>query len=235
MQDEKIYYRRNLPHYQPSHASYFITFRLAGSLPNDVIIKLKEEYESAIKKVKINNPHGINVKELDDSRKRYFKRFDEFLDKHTSGPKWLNDERVAKIVEDAIRYRDGKEYELIAYCIMPNHVHMVVDVERSDNSDAERTLVSKEPGDRTEVRSTVSYKNYKLTKILREIKGSTARECNKILNRSGAFWQHESYDHVIRNGKECGNIISYVLNNPVNAGIVADWQKWKWSYCKYEL
>ena len=45
MEDEKIYYRRNLPHYQPSYASYFITFRLAGSLPNEVIIKLKEEYE----------------------------------------------------------------------------------------------------------------------------------------------------------------------------------------------
>lgn len=81
----------------------------------------------------------------------------------------------------------------------------------------------------------MSYKNYKLTRILREIKGSTAREANKILKRSGAFWQHESYDHVVRDGKELERIIGYVLNNPVSAGFINDWKKWKWSYCKYEI
>ncbi|MDI6766614.1 MAG: hypothetical protein QME52_07310 [Bacteroidota bacterium] len=233
MEEENIYYRRNLPHYQPSHASYFITFRLSDSLPSEVIIKLKEEYEVEGEQFEKLIDPDAKKRELDDHRKRYFEKFDEFLDKHTDGPKWLKEERVAQIVADVIFYRDGKEYELIAYCIMPNHVHMVVNVERSD--DVERTLVRAEPDNRTEVRSTVSYKDYQLTKILRKIKGSTARECNKILNRSGAFWQHESYDHVIRNAKEFNNIVWYVLNNPVKARLVDDWQKWKWSYCKYEL
>jgi REP element-mobilizing transposase RayT len=91
---------------------------------------------------------------------------------------------------------------------MPNHVHIVINVERSGTS---------------------------LYKILQSLKAYTARECNKILNRTGSFWQHESYDHVIRNDKELNNIIWYVLNNPVKAGLVSDWQKWKWNYCKYEL
>jgi REP element-mobilizing transposase RayT len=231
MEEEKIYYRRNLPHYQPSHASYFITFRLAGSLPNEVIIKLKKEYELEEQRLIAINEPDTKRTAIEEHRKRYFNRFDDFLDKYSDSHKWLSDDRVAQVVADAIHFRDTKEYELIAYCIMPNHVHMVADVERSDNSDVERTLVRSEQDDRTEVRSTVSYKNYKLTKMLRKIKGSTARECNKILNRSGAFWQHESYDHVIRNDKEFADIISYVLNNPVKAGFVDDWKKWKWSYC----
>jgi REP element-mobilizing transposase RayT len=208
MEDEKIYYRRNLPHYQPSHASYFITFRLAGSLPNEVIIKLKEEYELEEQRLIAINEPDTKRTAIEEHRKRYFDRFDDFLDKYSDSHKWLSDDRVAQVVADAIHFRDTKEYELIAYCIMPNHVHMVADVERSGTS---------------------------LYRVLQSLKAYTARECNKILNRSGAFWQHESYDHVIRNGKELANIISYVLNNPVKAEFVDDWQKWKWSYCKYEM
>ncbi len=233
MEDEKIYYRRNLPHYQPTHSSFFITFRLAGSLPQDIIIKLKEEHEAKLKRLNKIIDTDTKKKELGDQSKRYFEKFDEFLDKYTDSPKWLSDGRISKVVADAIKYRDGKDYELIVYCIMPNHVHMVIYVERSD--EVERTLVRFGQQSRTEVRPTAFYKNYLLAKILREIKGSTARECNKILNRTGAFWQHESYDHVIRNDKEFENIIWYVLNNPVKAGYVTDWKAWQWSYCKYEL
>jgi putative transposase len=207
MEDEKIYYCRNLPHYQSSHAAYFITFRLAGSLPNEVIIKLKEEYEVVVKHLETIIDPVAKKKELDNHRKKYFEKFDEFLDKHAIGPTWLSSDCVAQIVFDAICYRNGKEYELIAYCIMPNHVHMIINVERSDTS---------------------------FYKVLQSLKAHTARECNKILNRSGAFWQHESYDHVIRNSKELESIIWYVLNNPVKAGLVDDWQKWKWSYCQFE-
>ncbi|MCL4550567.1 MAG: hypothetical protein M1495_18605, partial [Bacteroidetes bacterium] len=69
--------------------------------------------------------------------------------------------------------------------------------------------------------------------ILRKLKGATSRECNKTLNRSGAFWQHESYDHVVRDENELSRIIEYVLNNPVNAALVDKWEDWKWSYCKF--
>ena len=69
-----------------------------------------------------------------------------------------------------------------------------------------------------------------MTDILRLIKGSTAREANKILNRRGAFWQHESYDRVVRDEKELNRIIWYTINNPVKAGLVKNAEDWKWSY-----
>ena len=71
-----------------------------------------------------------------------------------------------------------------------------------------------------------------VSKIMESLKGYTARKCNKALHRSGAFWQTESYDHVVRDGTEFDRIVNYVLNNPVKAGLVSEWQQWKWSYKK---
>lgn len=89
--------------------------------------------------------------------------------------------------------------------MMPNHVHLLIRVERFDKS---------------------------LYSILHSLKRSTARECNKTLSRTGAFWQHESYDHVVRDGSESERIVRYILNNPVKAGLVDNWNSWKWSYVK---
>ena len=67
------------------------------------------------------------------------------------------------------------------------------------------------------------------------IKRYTARQANIILNREGNFWQHESYDHIVRNETELSNIIRYILMNPVKAGLVSDWREWQWNYCKFEI
>jgi REP element-mobilizing transposase RayT len=56
-----------------------------------------------------------------------------------------------------------------------------------------------------------------------------------ILGRTGAFWQDESYDHVIRDNAELERVIQYVLYNPVKAGLTDEWTKWKGSYYKYDL
>ena len=65
---------------------------------------------------------------------------------------------------------------------------------------------------------------------MQSLKGYTARKANLLLERSGVFWQPESYDHVIRDANEWRRIITYVLNNPVKAGLVDTWEKWQWSY-----
>jgi putative transposase len=219
MEEQSFYYRRNLPHYQPANATFFVTFRLAGSLPPDVIAKLKEEYGFLQSKLSDIRNDDRKKKLLADEHRRYFHKFDEFLDKHSTAPTWLSDPRIAHVVAEAIRYRDGNDYDMIAYCIMPNHVHLVFEiVERFDES--------------LSVRDNVPH--YKVTDIMGSLKKHTALEANKILCRSGQFWQHESYDHVVRSGKELDGIISYVLNNPVKAKLVSRWEEWKWSYCIFE-
>lgn len=203
-------YRRNLPHIQPEGAIFFVTTRLAGSLPLEAIERLQEQYRLNRRAVEqMTAPPELKQALLYDEEKRYFGRFDSLLDGATAGPVWLSDPRVAALSGEAIRHLDGRAYDLLAYCLMPNHVHLVFT-----------------PRPRADGRY------YALAWIMQRLKGSTAYRANKVLGRQGAFWQHESYDHYIRNGRELERVIAYVLNNPVKAGLAASWDEWPWTYWK---
>ncbi|HMB25148.1 MAG TPA: transposase, partial [Anaerolineales bacterium] len=119
---------------------------------------------------------------------------------------------VASLIAEAIHYRDAKVYDLISFCIMPNHVHLIF------------TPQEKEKGT-----------FYSLTEILHSLKRHTARQSNLILRRSGPFWQDESYDSIVRDETELERIVKYVLYNPVKAGLVKEQSDWKWTYCKYDM
>jgi putative transposase len=95
---------------------------------------------------------------------------------------------------------------------MPNHVHLVI------------TPLKNPDG-----------VEYSLSQIMHNIKRNSGKQANILLNRTGPFWQHESYDHFIRNEAEFIKTIEYVLLNPIKAGLVEDWTQWKWSYCKHDL
>ena len=73
--------------------------------------------------------------------------------------------------------------------------------------------------------------NKGISKIMQSIKRISARKSNLLLNKSGTFWQDESYDRLVRDDKELYFIIRYVLMNPVNAGLTDEWHKWKYTYC----
>jgi len=66
-----------------------------------------------------------------------------------------------------------------------------------------------------------------LSAIMQSLKGYTARKANILLNRTGNFWQDESYDHEARDEEELDRIVKYVLNNPVKAGLVENWRDWQ--------
>jgi putative transposase len=219
----KEYYRRHLPHYHPHHAVYFITFRLINSLPNRIIEQLKEEYSIAaeIQKRRMNFSRLIDhMNEAEERHRRYFEEFDRFLDDQTSGNQWLGMDAIAAIVANAIHFRDRKVYDLLSYTIMPNHVHMICTIDAATISEQ-----------RTGYGSRIS----PVTTILHSLKRYTAHECNALLGRQGAFWQSESYDHIVRSEQELDRTIRYVVYNPVKAGLVKDVSEWKFSYCKYPL
>jgi REP element-mobilizing transposase RayT len=63
-----------------------------------------------------------------------------------------------------------------------------------------------------------------------EIKGSTARSANQVLDRTGKpFWQYETYDHCVHNKDELNKVIRYIERNPVRAGLAHDIEDWRWS------
>lgn len=217
MEDEKTYYHRHLPHYQPLYAKYHVVFRLAESLPKNVIEELRIEKEN------IKNKSVVNIKTL---QKSYFERFESLLNSTYYGPDWLKDVDVANVVKKAIEYRDGKDYDLLAYCIMPNHVHLIFELMKNDVCVKSKSINKN---------GRVSDSTYMVTKILESLKKYTALRSNRILKRSGNFWQHESYDHVVRDDNELESSLWYILCNPVKAGLVKKWDDWKWSYYKKGL
>ena len=197
------YYKRRLPHIQIAGVTYFITFRLANSVPIDALDKLTVERQT-INKL----PERLKV----SAHRTWFEKYDDYLDMAQRGNLYLQNEQIADIVAESIQFRDGKVYDLISYCVMLNHVHLVC------------TPLLKEKD-----------VYFGLTEILHSLKRHTAREANKILHRHGAFWQDESYDHFLRDDDELESIVKYVLYNPVKAGLVKEHTNWKWSYCKYEM
>jgi hypothetical protein len=180
-----IHSRGYLPHVKHEGASYFITFRLADSLPQEVLLGFKTEQAEKIRKLGAGRP---SVREGID--REYQRQIERYLDRGV-GACHLKRPNVAGMVAEALLHSHEKEYLLDDWVIMPNH---------------------------------------SLSDILRGRKRHTARQANLILGRTGeSFWQHESYDHWIRNDEEKLRIRRYIRNNPVTAGLCQSPEEWRWS------
>jgi REP element-mobilizing transposase RayT len=177
-------------------------------LPIAVIHALQAEAEIALAEAEREPAPAVRVDRLDFEHRRFFARWDKELDKGL-GPVWLSNPAVAALVAECLRFHDGTRYILLAFCVMSNHVHVVF------------TPLLREDG---------TY--YSLAQIMHTVKGYTAGRANRLLGRSGAFWQHESYDHVVRDAAELDRIIAYVVNNPVKAGLVSQGSDWPWTYLR---
>jgi REP element-mobilizing transposase RayT len=188
---QRYFHRRNLPHLHYNGGNYFVTFRLKDSLP----LKLIEELRSDLEK---------NSAELSIKEKKLFKKYDDLLDSGNYGANYLLNKQVASIIKEAIEKHENELYQVICYCIMPNHVHIVFTIFDAGKS---------------------------LSDIMKLIKGRSAISINKLLDRKGNLWQAESFDRLIREEKEMYNIIKYVLLNPVKANLVSDWKDCEYTYC----
>jgi putative transposase len=197
------YYWRNLPHRLPLGNKFFITTRLVDSIPVEVIQQFELENQAAIRLIEENYPNLDERKiAIGKQWKRNFATFDKYLDNSQGGNHWLKQNEIAEIVKESLHYWDKKRYDLIAFTIMSNHVHLLI-----DTWDAENYATS-------------------ITTVMQSIKRHTARQSNILLNREGQFWQNESYDHLVRNQKEFENIIYYTVQNSVKAGLVTNWREY---------
>jgi REP element-mobilizing transposase RayT len=198
-------YRKYLPHLESPNSTYFVTFRLEGALPQSVLENWRFE------RVQIQSDAERQKRQLTDYEKDRLKylfsrKVEEYLDQ-LYGECWLKERAVAQVVVDTLRHFDGSRYLLHAWCVMPNHVHVVF------------TAISK-----SEVQSD-------LIPIVHSWKSYTAHKANKILKRTGTFWQGEYYDHRIRYDEEFAYYVDYTLQNPVKAGLCKHWREWRWSGC----
>ncbi len=150
-------------------------------------------------------PSHPSVLRSDANPGKVFAQFDRQLDRAKFGPHWLADARVADMFAEALRY--GAEtrgaYELGAWVIMPNHVHLVIQPHQA------------------------------LPEIMRWLKTATSNRARKILELPPSpFWEREYYDHWVRSGEELARITAYIERNPVSAGFVSSAETWPWSSAK---
>lgn len=114
---------------------------------------------------------------------------------------FLRNPEVASVVVQALNRGAAMGfYDLRAFVIMANHVHVLLRPRQA------------------------------ASRVLQWLKGTTAREANQLLVRTGKpFWQRESYDHWVRSDRELERIVAYIEGNPVKAGIVNEASHYQWS------
>ena len=162
-------------------------------------------------------PTGLTVAaHRERIHKLFFAEFDQYLDNNRE-IQWLGDPRVAALIRENLYHHRGTKYELLSYCVMPNHVHVLF----RPNLD-EGLKVELAPDQEDENPDCLS----KLAKIMHSLKSYTAMKANKILGRSSTFWQEESYDHWVRDEDELERIVNYIAANPVKAGLVQEPHQW---------
>jgi putative transposase len=228
--DYKVFTRRHRPHYQSLGGTLFVTFRLVGSSPKSVVrdSEAKKHWLDDQLRRAQNSVHDDDTPELrnwlarvQNFNRDWFMKFEDILHRASTGPIWLQDERLAQKVAENLKRLDGNSYRLDAYSLMSTHVHTVF-----------KPLLPKV--DQLSLVDECFLDKSALARIMHSLKGRSARECNLILGRGGSFWEQESFDHAIRPGR-FNKTVRYVLNNPVKAGLATDWRQWRWNYCRTEL
>jgi REP element-mobilizing transposase RayT len=195
-----LHSRDQLPHLKREGGAYFVTFRLAGTLPGAVLLQFKQERANIIRQAE-SARRPLTWHEQEELFYWYAERVDKYLDAG-HGNCFLGRPEIAELVSSALRFFAGTRYDLLAWVVMPNHVHVVVH----------------------------PLYGWTLSQVLKSWKGYTAREANRLLGRTGqTFWQVESYDHLVRDDEDRQRCCHYASMNPVNAGLCTAQEDWPWS------
>lgn len=179
LRQHKYWHSRGyLPHCDVPGLLQSLTFRLADALPAEALARIQLAH---------------------DDKEKYCLS-ESLLDKGY-GACWLKQAAVAEIVEDALLFGDGDRYRLMAWCVMPNHVHALIE----------------------------TLPHWPLSSVLHSWKSFTSNVINRHLHRSGQLWMEDYYDRYIRDDAHLAAVIAYIHNNPVKAGLVAAAEDWPYS------
>jgi REP element-mobilizing transposase RayT len=171
--------RGELPHLYKEFGTYFVTFRLW-----DAVIPGQPAPKAAAWR-------NLTPREILDSSEPALQ----------AGSCLLAENTVAELVQRALLHFDGVRYCLLAWCIMPNHVHVIFQ----------------------------PFGEWSPSSILHTWKSFTSHEANKLLGRKGRLWERETFDHLIRSVDDLERFIAYVERNPVEARLCHSPSLWRWS------
>ena len=166
--------RGYLPHFDTPELAQHVVFRVAGPLP-----------EAALACV---------------DRQERARRIDAWLDRGEGGSP-LAPPKNARIVNESLKAFSERRYDLHAWCVMPNHVHVLMTLREGS----------------------------RLGDVIKSWKSFTGRKINRANGSFGAFWALDYFDRFMRDETDFENTTAYIENNPVAAGLVASPADWPWS------
>ena len=200
-------YHRNLPHWRQPGATYFLTFRLADSVPSEVITEVQHERLAWERRLdQEHTAHGDSLPDeiLDEYQAfllRTYRRLEKVMDAG-HGACQLRDASVRDIVSDALQCFHGTRYEMHGFVVMPNHVHLCVR----------------------------PFGDWQVEQLLHSWKSFVANEINKRLARTGSLWQEDTWDRIVRDDAHWFRVMRYILRNPDKAKLLQDNSTvWVWS------
>jgi putative transposase len=185
MSDSEWHSRGYLPHWEAGEEPQSITFRLVDSLPKHVLDQALADLQDLPE---------------DKAKREHRERIEATLDSG-HGAAFLANPAAASIVQSALLFFDADRYRLHAWCVMPNHVHVLV------TPSAE----------------------YSLSALMHSWKSFSALQINRTLDRSGPVWFTEYFDRKIRNERHFEAARFYIEQNPVKARLCKEAGVWPFS------
>ena len=215
--------RRNLPHWEQTGCTYFITWRLADSLP---AVKL-QEWKAARARWLAAHPEPWTPEVRAQYHREITARIERWLDAG-HGACVLRRPDARGIVARALHHFDGQRYVLDGCVIMPNHVHVLV-TPQCDTGFPACDPSDPQPGKAGALSQAGKPVSHSLSAILQSWKGYSAREINRLLGQRGQLWMDENFDHAVRSSEQFAHFQRYLRENPVKARLRADefylWQR----------
>lgn len=202
MPDLVTCYKRKLPHIQPKGMPLFVTIRSADPIPQRLLIEY-QRYTEMLRASEISKPDDRELKH--QNNKRAFARLDDMYHLSTGEIDFTSPASIPSLISDNLQAMQAEFCLLYAYTIIPNHVHLLLKPNERDG------------------------KPIGIAEIMRRFKGLTARQINLLMGRSGSLWSREYHDHWVRSAREFLNIVEYIRQNPVKAGLVKQAEDWPWT------
>ena len=176
--------RGYLPHFDAPGVIQMLNYRLDDAMP----ASRRHEWKALL--------------DIQDELKRR-EKIEEYLDRGLGNCELRNPE-AARIVEENWLHSDGRDYRLLAWVVMPNHVHLLLEIWQKP-----------------------------MAKLVQGWKGYTARHINRVLGWRGKLWQDDYWDRYIRDEAHCRKVVHYIEANPVKAGLVKTPVEWPFSSARH--
>ncbi len=207
-------HRRFLPHFYPANVPIFVTFRTKDSLSKTLVKEITNKYlaeMTELEKVEIPN----RDEKLAELKKKYFYIIDKYCDSINCSDVDLTSPPNLNIIRESVLFNPSEIVNVLCFTIMRNHIHLLLVFPESNNS--------------------LNGKKIRLPDYIHNVKGYTGKMINKNEKRTGSLWMREYYDVLIRSRKQLCRTVSYILQNPVKAGMFRSYEQAVNNYWNDEL